>query len=201
MSERDDRRMPLESALDVLARRRGGEVVVGTMTANAPWRERSASDRNLACLGFMGGASSLALGVALARPDVGVWVLDGDGSLLMQLGSLATIAGAAPANFVHVVFHNGVYETSGAQPLPSQSQVDFAAMAKAAGYRETAQFHGAEEFDAALDELLAAEGPTLIELFTQPAGRFFSARPTPPGSTPALQKMWPSVRDALGSGE
>lgn len=197
MSERDDRRMPLESALDVLARRRGDEVVVGTMTANAPWRERSASDRNLACLGFMGGASTLGLGVALARPDVGVWVLDGDGSLLMQLGSLATIAGAAPANFVHVVFHNGVYETSGAQPLPSQSQVDFAGMAKAAGYRETAQFHGVEEFDAALDDLLAAEGPTLIELFTQPAGRFFSARPTPPGSTPALQRMWPGVRDSL----
>ena len=199
MTAPDDRRMPLESALDVLARRRGDEVVVGTMTANAPWRERSPGDRNLACLGFMGGASALGLGVALARPDLGVWVLDGDGSLLMQLGSLATIAGAAPANFVHLVFHNGVYETSGAQPLPSQSQVDFAGMAKAAGYRETAQFHGAEELDAALDELLAAQGPTLIELFTQPANRFFTAKPTPPGTTPALQKMWPAVRAALAA--
>ena len=196
----DQPRMSLESAMEVLARRRGDQVVVGTMTANGEWRQRSPHDLNLACIGFMGGASSLALGVALAQPEREVWVIDGDGSLMMQLGSLGTIAGAAPDNFVHIVVHNGVYETSGGQPVPSQTQVSFAAMAAGAGYRQTASFHDAEEFDAAFDDLLAQAGPTLIELHTRPAGRFFTARPTPPGSTPALARMWPPVQEALASG-
>ena len=115
----------------------------------------------------------------------------------MQLGSLTTIAGAAPANFLHIVIHNGVYETSGAQPVPSESNVDFAAMAAGAGYKQTAVFGNAEEFDSALDELLAADGPTLIELRTRPEGKFFTARPTPVGSTPALARMWPPVSETL----
>jgi len=101
-------RMSLEAALDALARRRADQVVVGTMTANGPWRERAPGGLNLACIGFMGGASALGLGVALAQPERGVWVIDGDGSLMMQLGSLGTIAGAAPENFVHFVIHNEV---------------------------------------------------------------------------------------------
>ena len=72
----------------------------------------------------MGGASSLGLGMALARPDRRVLVLDGDGSLLMQLGSLATVAGAAPRNLVHFLFKNGVYHTSGAQGIPGGLSVD-----------------------------------------------------------------------------
>ncbi len=190
-------RMSLDAALDVLARRRQNQIVVGTMTANGVWRQKSPHDLNLACIGFMGGASTLALGVALAQPERDVWVIDGDGSLMMQLGSLGTIAGAAPTNYLHIVIHNGVYETSGSQPLPSQQQVDFAHMAAGAGYAQTASFGDAEEFDAALDELIAAPGPTLIQIYTRPADRFYSARPTPPGSIPALARMWPPVAQAL----
>lgn len=190
-------RMSVESALDVLARRRDDQVVVGTMTANGVWREKSPSDLNLPVLGFMGGASGLGLGVALSQPDRDVWVIDGDGSLMMQLGSLGTVAGAAPGNLVHIVVHNGVYETSGSQPLPSQQQIDFAKMAEGAGYAQTASFGDAEQFDAAIDELLAADGPTLIQLYTRPGGRFYTARPTPPGSTPAFARMWPPVAEAL----
>ena len=62
-------------------------------------------------------------------------VLDGDGSLLMQLGSLATVAGAAPANYTHVLFANGVYQTSGSQAIPGAGAVDFVGMAEAAGTR------------------------------------------------------------------
>lgn len=189
-------RMSLEAALDVLARRRGNQIVVGTMTANGPWRERSPHDLNLSVLGFMGGASTLGLGVALAQPERDVWVLDGDGSLMMQLGSLGTVAGAAPSNFVHIVFHNGVYETSGAQPMPSP-QVNFTTLAEGAGYQQTAVFSDAEDFDRAIDDLLAADGPTLIELKTRPAGRYYSARPTPVGSTPAFARLWPPVAEAL----
>jgi len=190
-------RMSLEAALDVLARHWSDQVVVGTMTANGLWAERAPGDLNLACIGFMGGASALGLGVALAQPEREVWVIDGDGSLMMQLGSLGTIAGTGAENFVHFVVHNGVYETSGAQPLPSEERVDFAAMAAGAGYRATASFSEAEELDAALADLLAAPGPLLIELRTRPGGRFFAARPTPPGSTPRFAQLWPPIRAKL----
>src|SRR5262249_41701602 len=79
-------------------------------------------------------APTLGLGVALARPDVPVWILDGDGSLAMQLGSLLTIASAAPRRFLHVVLNNGVYDTSGAQPVPGEGQASFVGLAEAAGY-------------------------------------------------------------------
>ena len=71
----------------------------------------------------MGSASTIGLGIALAQPQRKVIVVDGDGSLLMQLGSLVTIAGAAPANFFHFVFENGVYETSGVAAVAGRGQV------------------------------------------------------------------------------
>jgi phosphonopyruvate decarboxylase len=194
----DERRMTRDSALDALARRRGDQIVVSTMTAIGPWRKRAGTDRDLICVGFMGGASTFALGVALAKPEETVWVLDGDGSLVMQLGSLVTIANAAPRRFLHVVFHNGVYETSGAQPLPAEGAVSFAALAEGAGYAKTARFDDVEAFDAELDELLAIDGPVLVELMTQPAGSFYDPGPPPSKrQQPALARSWPPVRDAL----
>ena len=192
------RRMSRDGALDVLARRRSDQVVVSSMTATRPWAERSPGDRNLLNLGFMGGASTYGLGVALARPDVPVWILDGDGSLLMQLGSLATIAQAAPANFLHVVLHNGVYETSGAQAIPAEGRLSFAGMAREAGYAHAFRFDDVEAFDAQIDEILAHEGPSLVELITAPAGAFHQPGPPPrERRTPAVARNWPVVRDAL----
>jgi len=191
-------RMSLDAALEVLARRRGDAVVVSTMTASAPWRARAGTDRDLICLGFMGGASTLGLGVALARPEVPVWVLDGDGSLAMQLGSMLTIAGAAPRRFLHVVLHNGVYDTSGAQPLPSEGNVSFVALAEAAGYAQAVRFEDAESFDGALDALLEVDGPVLVELMTLPTGVGFQTPPFP--SAPRRHPFaanWRTVREAL----
>jgi len=193
-------RMSLNSALEVLARRRRDQVVVSTMTVIAPWSERAGGERDLRCVGFMGGSSTLGLGVALARPDVPVWVLDGDGSLAMQLGSLLTIANAAPRRFLHVVVHNGVYDTSGAQPVLADASMSFATLAEGAGYARTARFDDAETFDAALDELLEVDGPVLVELMTQPTGAGYQRRPAATAdSVPALALNWPMVRDALAS--
>jgi phosphonopyruvate decarboxylase len=114
----------------------------------------------------MGGASSLGLGIALARPERRVIVLDGDGSLLMQLGSLATIAGAGPRNLVHFLFKNGVYHTSGAQGIPGGLTVDFAAMARAAGYRLACTIDELGDFEKRLPDLLALDGPVFAELIT-----------------------------------
>src|SRR5207249_5640123 len=120
-----------------IAAARGDAISVPTMTSSPAWRSLSPDDLSIGCVGFMGGASSLGLGLALAMPRRRVIVFDGDGSLLMQLGSLATIAGAAPRNLTHLLFKNGVYHTSGSQDIPAGLSVDFVQMAKGAGYRKS----------------------------------------------------------------
>ena len=192
------KRMPLAGALDTLNRRREDQVVVSTMTTIAPWRERDVTERDLRCVGFMGGAATFGLGVALARPDVPVWILDGDGSLAMQLGSLLTIANAAPRRFLHVVFHNGVYDTSGSQPVLSEGRMSFTALAEGAGYAKAVRFDDVESFDAGLDELLEVDGPVLVELMTEPVRRDYQRPPVPTEKTAgALAQDWPVVRDSL----
>jgi phosphonopyruvate decarboxylase len=155
-----------EDILRAIVAARGDAVVVPTMTTAPAWRSLAPDDLSVTCVGFMGGASSLGLGVALARPDRRVLVLDGDGSLLMQLGSLATVAGAAPRNLVHFLFKNGVYHTSGAQGIPGGLSVDFVMMAKGAGYRLALAIDELGDFTRRLPELLRAEGPVFVELRT-----------------------------------
>ena len=158
--------MKPEDVLQVIATARGDAICVPTMTTSPAWRTIAPDDLSVGCVGFMGGASSMGLGLALARPDRRVIVLDGDGSLLMQLGSLATNAGAAPRNFVHLLFKNGVYHTSGAQGIPGGLSVDFVMMAKGAGYRQVLSIDSLDEFKRRLPELLKAEGPVFVELHT-----------------------------------
>jgi sulfopyruvate decarboxylase subunit beta len=158
--------MKPEDVLQVVAAARGDAICVPTMTTSPAWRTIAPDDLSVGCVGFMGGASSMGLGLALARPDRRVIVLDGDGSLLMQLGSLATNAGAAPRNFVHLLFKNGVYHTSGAQGIPGGISVDFVLMAKGAGYRQALSIDTLDEFKRRLPELLRAEGPVFAELHT-----------------------------------
>jgi phosphonopyruvate decarboxylase len=173
--------MTPESALRVIAEARGQALCVPTMTTAPAWREIAPDDLSVVCVGFMGGASSLGLGLALACPDRRVIVLDGDGSLLMQLGSLATIAGARPRNLVHLVFKNGVYHTSGSQEIPGGPAVDFAAMARAAGYPRACTIGDVDELRRRLPELLAGEGPVLVELHTTLADK---TPMTSPGGVP-----------------
>jgi phosphonopyruvate decarboxylase len=123
---------------------------------------------HLEIVGAMGSASSIGLGLALAQPARTVIVVDGDGSLLMQLGSLVTIAGAAPSHLVHIVFENGVYETSGSQPLPGEGRFDLAEMARAAGYAHVARYDAASAFAADLPNLLQRSGPVFVSVRTEP---------------------------------
>ncbi len=158
--------MKPEDVLRAIAGARGDAICVPTMTTSPAWRTIAPDDLSVTCVGFMGGASSIGLGMALARPDRRVIVFDGDGSLLMQLGSLATIAGAAPRNFAHLVFKNGVYHTSGAQGTPGGLEVDFATMARGAGYRAAWSVDDIADFHRSLPRIMADEGPLLVQLFT-----------------------------------
>jgi phosphonopyruvate decarboxylase len=158
--------MKPEEVLRAIAEVRGDAICVPTMTTAPAWRTIAPDDLSIACVGFMGGASSLGLGLALARPERRVLVFDGDGSLLMQLGALATIAGARPRNFVHFLFKNGVYHTSGAQEIPGGLGVDFVMMAKAVGYPAAHRIAALDELRRRLPALLREEGPVMVELLT-----------------------------------
>src|SRR5438094_213207 len=162
----DDLMLKPEDILRAIAAARGDAICVPTMTTAPAWRTLAPDDLSVTCVGFMGGASSLGLGLALARPDRRVIVFDGDGSLLMQLGSLATIAGAQARNLTHLVFKNGVYHTSGAQGIPGGLTVDFVLMAKGAGYRNAYAIREPAEFKRRLPAMLTEEGPVLVELHT-----------------------------------
>ncbi len=116
-------------------------------------------ERNFYMTGHMGGTTPMGLGLALAIDDP-VTVIDGDGSLLMSLGTLSTVAAADPANLTIVLMDNGVFETTGGQPTLS-SHVDFAAVAEDCGL---AAFHADSEteFRAAYGEAAAHEGPAVV---------------------------------------
>src|SRR5947209_17609307 len=143
-----------EDILRAIAAARGNAICVPTMTTSPAWRTLAPDDLSAGCVGFMGGASSLGLGLALARPERRVVVFDGDGSLLMQLGSLATIAGARPRNLIHLLFKNGVYHTSGSQEIPGGLQVDFVTMAKGACYRTCVEIGYLEELKCRFPKIL-----------------------------------------------
>lgn len=110
----------------------------------------------------MGLASSVGLGVALARPDRPVVVLDGDGSVLMNLGTLATLARHGPPNLSHVVFDNGAFLSSGGTPTPTAGDVDLVAIARGAGLAGARTVDTLEDFVTALREDMAAGRMTFL---------------------------------------
>lgn len=147
-----------------LAELRDDAIVVSTYSSAFEWIRIDPNPLNFLSVGAMGQASSHALGLALGLPDQKVIVLDGDGSLLMNLPSLVTIANAAPRNLIHFVAENGCYEANGSHPIPGQGKVDFAGMARAAGYAEVFEFDGLNRFAAELPAVLSAQGPVFVVL-------------------------------------
>jgi len=119
----------------------------------------------------MGHATSFGLGLALAQPERRVIVLSGDGSLLMNLGTLVTIGSQAPPNLVVIVFVNGVYEVTGAQVTPAAAgrlagagSIDFRGIAKACGIRSVYGWSTLDEWRSGIEEALTACGPTVVIL-------------------------------------
>lgn len=129
------------------------------------------------CVGSMGHASQIALGVALERPERSVWCLDGDGAVIMHLGGLTTIGALAPKNFKHVVLNNGAHDSVGGQPTVGFG-IDIPAIAKACGYRVALGAETAEELSAQLGVLRASEGPALLEIRVKTGARADLGRPT-----------------------
>jgi len=165
--------IPFHHALKAFAERRGEAIVIPTMMAVREWAPFTTNEAlDFPQIGCMGKASSLGLGLALAQPDRQVIVLDGDGSLLMNLGTLVTIANARPRNLVHCVLENGIYEVTGGQPVPGEGKFDFATMARGAGIPNVYEFSDEEAHLAQIDEILAKPGPTFVVLRVSPVGGF-----------------------------
>jgi thiamine pyrophosphate-dependent acetolactate synthase large subunit-like protein len=125
----------------------------------------------------MGGHAGFALGLALARPDRRVVLFDSEGDILMSLGMLVTIAEQAPPNFYHFLIDNGVYATTGGQPVPNADRIAYDAIARGAGYPRAFAFTELADFKRALPDILGGPGPVfaackvVAEVENEPIGR------------------------------
>ena len=143
--------------------------MVTTMGVVRPWGKYSSSELDFASAdSAMGHAADLALGIALAQPQRKVICLNGDGSMLMTLGTLVTITGARARNLTLFVVQNGTYEITGNQPIPAAGRVDFCAFARGAGFERIYYFDAPEEYARFLPEVLSGEGPVFATVVIEP---------------------------------
>src|SRR6516162_10022989 len=125
----------------------------------------------------MGGHAGLGLGLALARPDKKVMLFDSEGDILMSLGILATVAEQAPPNLYHFLIDNGVYATTGGQPVPNADNIQYDMIARGCGYPRTYAFTEIGDFERALPEIMGKPGPVFVackvvpEIENEPIGR------------------------------
>ena len=142
--------------------KRDEAVIGGIGNANFDLWETGQRPQNFYMLGSMGLTIPIALGVAIAQPKRHVVALEGDGSLLMQLGCLTTVAMQAPKNLTIVVWDNGIYQITGSQPTASQSTADIVAIARGAGIANSAWAAEEGEFEKLMAGALDGGGPSLI---------------------------------------
>ncbi|HUG94086.1 MAG TPA: thiamine pyrophosphate-dependent enzyme [Planctomycetaceae bacterium] len=184
--------LTLRASLEVLhAARTGADVIITGMGTAREWMALGETHP----LDFvyvpssMGQATSLGLGLALARPDRRVLVCNGDGSLLMNLGTLVTITAAAPPNLVVLLFDNSAYEVTGAQPTPGAAasradgrDLDYVAIARACGFATVFSFSHAGDWRRDARCVLDAPGPTFALLRVPPVPGALG--PRSPGPAP-----------------
>ncbi len=128
-------------------------------------------------VGSMGHSSSIALGVAINKPDRKIWCIDGDGAVLMHMGAMAVVGANAPKNLVHVVINNAAHETVGGQPTVA-GKIDLVAIAKACGYKSAVSVDSFDSLDKALQSAKNASGLSLIEVKCSIGAREDLGRPT-----------------------
>ncbi len=132
---------------------------------------------NFYMIGSMGLASAIGLGVALAQPQRRTLIFDGDGNVLMALGTLAMIAACAPKNLIHIVIDNEVYESTGSQRTLSHD-IRLEEVAKSAGYRQAKRVTRREDIRPAYEQLYKEDGPVFLLIKVEPAFDASQARVT-----------------------
>jgi phosphonopyruvate decarboxylase len=130
-------------------------------------------------VGSMGHSSTIALGIALNKPNTKVWCLDGDGAVLMHMGAMALIGAKSPKNFIHVVINNASHESVGGQPTVADS-INFGKIALGCGYKISNTATNIDELNEVLSEINEKEGPIFIEVKTSIGSRADLGRPSIP---------------------
>lgn len=152
-----------QQLLEPLAQLRSTAVVVTCMSVTRPWGRSSSSELDFASAdSAMGHTADLALGIALAQPQRKVICLNGDGSMLMTLGTMATVVNARATNFVLFVIQNDSYELTGNQPIPAAGHIDFTQLARGAGFEQVHHFENPDDYEQQLPAVLAEEGPVFV---------------------------------------
>lgn len=152
-----------DQLLKPLAALRGDAIVVTCMSVTRPWGKISSSELDFASAdSAMGHTADLALGIALAQPRRKVICLNGDGSMLMTLGTLATIVAAGAENLVLIVVQNDSYEITGNLPIPAAGRIDFPTLAHGAGFKRVYYFESPELYENKLAEILSGSGPVFV---------------------------------------
>jgi sulfopyruvate decarboxylase subunit beta len=144
------------------------DVVVTTMSPARDWMTLPQHPLDLVLVpSAMGHATSIGLGLALAQPERRVIVCNGDGSMLMNLGSLVSISAARATNLVVLVFDNGVYEVTGSQPIPSPGVIDFVAIARGSGFASVFEYSDVGPWRVDVQKVLNSPGPVLALLHVE----------------------------------
>ena len=128
-------------------------------------------------VGSMGHSSSIALGVAINKPDTRIWCVDGDGAVLMHMGSMAVVGSIKPMNLIHIVINNGAHETVGGMPTVAGT-IDLVAIAKACGYPNAICVDTFEDLDKELEAAKGRDELSLIEVKCSIGAREDLGRPT-----------------------
>jgi phosphonopyruvate decarboxylase len=142
-------------------------------------------NKDFLTVGSMGHSSSIALGIALNKPNTRVWCIDGDGAALMHMGAMATIGAKKPTNLIHLVINNGSHESVGGQPTVA-NEISFQKIAQNCGYKDSYCIANLNQLKATLNEIEHKEGPIFIEVKTSIGSRDNLGRPT---TTPIQNKV------------
>jgi thiamine pyrophosphate-dependent acetolactate synthase large subunit-like protein len=186
--------MTQREALEVLVPHRRDQVVITTMSSGGIWPQLSDSPLDFCYIpSAMGHAPDLGLGIALAQPQRGVIVCNGDGCMLMNLGTLVTLA-SYRANVYMLILDNGLYEVTGGQPTAGAGHIDFAGLAKSAGIERVYSCQTLAQWKAIAGEALSGPGPVVIWLKVE--GRYGQKTPKAPRTMP---EQVARLRQALGA--
>ena len=153
----------------VFQEHRDNAIVIPTGTSGRFWADFTTNEkRDLNIGGAMGQTTSAALGLALSLPEEKVVLFDSEGALTMNMGILATIAGKKPENFVHILMDNECYATTGGQPVPNAQEINYAGMAKEAGYLSAYNYDNLEDLATNIGAIMNEAGPVFVAIKVVP---------------------------------
>lgn len=184
ITQSDDQRMNREEALEIILENLNDNTIVVSTTGKTSReifeireKREQTHEQDFLTVGSMGHCSSIALGIALAKPHREVVCIDGDGAMLMHLGSLTSIASMKPGNFRHILMNNEVHESVGGQETAAKN-LDLSAIAEAVGSTNVFNAATPDDLKTIITDFMTCAGPSFLEIKIKPGSRGDLGRPT-----------------------